>query len=176
MEYLRPDMRTLGLHICIGLFYCVGSIAVPWVALVAREWRSFLLYLSAPMLLVPCYYRLLPESASWLIQSGRVQEAVSCFQRISAFNGKGELPSAAVDAFKVTLSAALQTGEKRGNVHRLYESGYIILSRVGVIYTKGFGLDDWIYCALYIHTTRDYRQLQRHCYSTHFPVHRYTHN
>jgi hypothetical protein len=133
MEYLRPDMRTLGLNMCIGLFYCVGSIAVPWVALVAQEWRHFLLYLSAPMLLVPCYYWLLPESARWLIQRGRVQEAVSCFQRISAFNGKGKLPSAAVDTFKVTLYAALQTGEKRGDIHRLYELRYIILSRVGVI-------------------------------------------
>jgi hypothetical protein len=113
MEYLRPDMRTLGLNMCIGLFYCAGSIAVPWVALAAREWRHFLLYLSAPMLLVPCYYWLVPESARWLIHRGRVQDAVSCFQRISAFNGKGELPSAAVDAFKVTLSAALHT-RKRG--------------------------------------------------------------
>jgi hypothetical protein len=28
----------------------------------------------------------------------------------------------------------------------------IILSRVGVTYETGFGLDDWIYCILYIHT------------------------
>jgi hypothetical protein len=34
----------------------------------------------------------------------------------------------------------------------------MILSRVGVTYKRGFGLDDWIYCTLYIHTTRDYRQ------------------
>jgi hypothetical protein len=27
-----------------------------------------------------------------------------------------------------------------------------------VICKTGFGLDDWIYCTLYIHTTRDYRQ------------------
>jgi hypothetical protein len=33
-----------------------------------------------------------------------------------------------------------------------------ILSRVGVTYKTGFGLDDWIYCTLYIHTVRDYRQ------------------
>jgi hypothetical protein len=25
-------------------------------------------------------------------------------------------------------------------------------------YKTGFGLDDWIYCTLYIHTTQDYRQ------------------
>jgi hypothetical protein len=32
------------------------------------------------------------------------------------------------------------------------------LSRVLVTYNTGFGSDDWIYCTLYIHTTRDYRQ------------------
>jgi uncharacterized membrane protein YqaE (UPF0057 family) len=31
-----------------------------------------------------------------------------------------------------------------------------ILSLVGVTYKTGFGLIDWIYCTLYIHTTRDY--------------------
>jgi hypothetical protein len=38
----------------------------------------------------------------------------------------------------------------------LYERN--ILSRVGVNYKIEFGLDDWIYCTLYIHTLRDYRQ------------------
>jgi hypothetical protein len=35
-----------------------------------------------------------------------------------------------------------------------------------VTYKTSFGLDDWIYCTLYIHTTRDYRQ-----YSTIIVVH-----
>jgi hypothetical protein len=30
----------------------------------------------------------------------------------------------------------------------------VILSRVGVTYKAGFGLDDWIYCTLYIHNLR----------------------
>jgi hypothetical protein len=52
-----------------------------------------------------------------------------------------------------------------------------IASRRGlcVTYKMGFGLDDWIYCTLYIHTTRNYRQLQHYRSSTHFAVHRYTH-
>jgi hypothetical protein len=32
----------------------------------------------------------------------------------------------------------------------------IVLSRVGVTNKTGFGLDDWIYCTLYIHTFRVY--------------------
>jgi hypothetical protein len=40
----------------------------------------------------------------------------------------------------------------------LHPTCFIILSRVGMTYKTGFGLDDWIYSALYIHTFRDYRQ------------------
>jgi hypothetical protein len=44
--------------------------------------------------------------------------------------------------------------------------GSKIMSHVGVTYRWGFGLDDWIYCTLHIHTTRNYRQ-----YSTITDVH-----
>jgi hypothetical protein len=33
-----------------------------------------------------------------------------------------------------------------------------ILSHVEGTYKTGFGLDDWIYCTLYTHTTQNYRQ------------------
>jgi hypothetical protein len=42
----------------------------------------------------------------------------------------------------------------------LYKSsaGQTILSRLGATYKTGFGFDDWIYCTLFNHTFRDYRQ------------------
>jgi hypothetical protein len=52
-----------------------------------------------------------------------------------------------------------------------------ILSRIAsfcVTYKTGFRLDDWIYCTLYIHTTRDYMQYSATTIYTHFTVHRYT--
>jgi hypothetical protein len=44
---------------------------------------------------------------------------------------------------------------------------------VWLIYKTGYEFDDWIYCTLYIHTTWDYRQLKRYCYSHMFssPLH-----
>jgi hypothetical protein len=52
--------------------------------------------------------------------------------------------------------------------------GFTLLLHVLVTYKTGFELDDWIYCTLYVHTVRSYRQLQRYRYSTHFPAHRCT--
>jgi hypothetical protein len=40
-------------------------------------------------------------------------------------------------------------------------------------YKTGSGLGDWIYWHI-IHSTRDYRQLERYRCSTHFTCHRYT--
>jgi hypothetical protein len=53
----------------------------------------------------------------------------------------------------------------------IYQTHSIVTCRGD--YRRGFGLDDWIYWHL-IHIARDYRQLQRYCWSTHFTVHRCT--
>jgi hypothetical protein len=50
----------------------------------------------------------------------------------------------------------------------------VILSCVGVTHMTSSGLDDWIYCTLYIHNS-ELQAIQRYRWSTHFAVHRYTH-
>jgi hypothetical protein len=121
MEYLRPDMRTLGLNMCIGLFYCVGTIAVPWVALVALPVVLLGAHAAGSLLLLAA-----PRERSLAHPEGQSTRGRVLLPDDIGLQREGELPSAAVDAFKVTLSAALQTGEKRGQVHRLYEPRYII--------------------------------------------------
>jgi hypothetical protein len=49
-----------------------------------------------------------------------------------------------------------------------------ILSRVGVTYRTGSGLDDWIYCSLYIHNSGP-QAIQRYRCSTSFTAYRYAH-
>ncbi|KAJ9595127.1 hypothetical protein L9F63_013602, partial [Diploptera punctata] len=120
MEYMRPDMRTFGLNLCIGLFYCLGCVVVPWLALVAGNWRRFLWGISAPMILVPGFYFLLPESARWLINKGRFQEAVDCFHRIAASNGRQPLPQAAVDKF--LKNSRERVSEKSANLFGLFKT------------------------------------------------------
>lgn len=88
MEYMKPSMRTLGLNLCIGVFYCLSCMAVPWVAIILGNWRMFLIFISVPHLLVLGFYFLVPESAQWLISKGRTEEAIQCFRRIARVNGK----------------------------------------------------------------------------------------
>nr|CAD7444919.1 unnamed protein product [Timema bartmani] len=118
MEYMRPNMRTLGLNLCIGVFYSLGCVVVPWVAVLTMNWRHFLLVVSTPLVVVPAYYLLVPESARWLINKGRTDEAVTCFLRIAKFNGRN-IPSSVIDTFKIEHSSR-KVSDKSPNLLGLF--------------------------------------------------------
>ncbi|XP_032597713.1 organic cation transporter protein isoform X2 [Drosophila grimshawi] len=88
MEYMRPSLRTLGLSICIGIFYCLGSMVVPWIAVLVGSWRGFLLVTSLPFALVPLFYFIVPESVQWLISKQKYDRAVDCLRRMAKINGR----------------------------------------------------------------------------------------
>ncbi|KAM7359986.1 organic cation transporter-like protein isoform 1-T7 [Cochliomyia hominivorax] len=88
MEYLRPSLRTVGLSICIGFFYCLGSMAAPWIAVLMQTWRGFLLATSIPLIMVPLFYFIVPESVQWLISKQKYDKAVQSLQRVAKINGK----------------------------------------------------------------------------------------
>nr|CAD7576902.1 unnamed protein product [Timema californicum] len=92
MEYLRPSRRTLGLNLCIGVFQTATCVAIPWIAIACGNWRRFLLAMSLPVLVVPLFYLVVPESASWLVSKGRAKEAVRCFENVASFNGRKMSP------------------------------------------------------------------------------------
>lgn len=96
-------MRTFGLNICIGIFYCIGSMISPWIAVGVGDWKTFLLVTSLPVLVVPLLYLLVEESALWLISMNDVDAAVDCFQRVAKFN-KQTLTEADIDEFRKDIS------------------------------------------------------------------------
>lgn len=85
---MRPSMRTLGLNLCIGIFYCLGSMVTPWIAVYVASWKSYLLYTSLPIAVVPLFYFILPESAHWLTSKGDIEGAIVCYRRVARFNGR----------------------------------------------------------------------------------------
>lgn len=88
MEYLRPSLRTIGLSICIGFFYCLGSMSAPWIAVLMQCWRGFILATSVPLAIVPLFYFVVPESVHWLVSKQKYDKAVECLQRVAKMNGK----------------------------------------------------------------------------------------
>lgn len=88
LEYMRPSLRTVGLNLCIGIFYTLACMMVPWAAVLLGTWKSFLIFIAVLHTVIIIYYYIVPESAQWLISKGKTDEAVACFKRIAKFNGK----------------------------------------------------------------------------------------
>lgn len=86
MEYIAPRMRTFGLNVCIGVFYCLGSVITPWLAVLLGHWKLYLIATIAPALFVPLFYFIIPESAQWLISTNKTDKALICYQKIAKFN------------------------------------------------------------------------------------------
>lgn len=63
-------------------------MAVPWLAVLLQNWKTFLIVISFPHLSILTFYFLVPESAQWLISKGRTEEAIKCFKRIAKMNKK----------------------------------------------------------------------------------------
>jgi MFS transporter, OCT family, solute carrier family 22 (organic cation transporter), member 4/5 len=103
MEYIAPRMRTIGLNLCIGVFYCLGSVITPWIAVWLGNWKLYLIATIVPALIVPSFYFIIPESAQWLISKNKIDKALVCYQRIAKFNRK-ELDEKFISDFKSCVS------------------------------------------------------------------------
>lgn len=96
---MRPSMRTFGLNLCIGIFYCLGSAITPWIAVYLSNWRSYIIYTSFPFIIVPFFYFILPESAHWLISKNDIEGAIVCFRQVARFNGR-VIDQDTIDSFR----------------------------------------------------------------------------
>lgn len=88
MEYMRPSLRTIGLSVSIGFFYCIGSMSAPWIAVMMSSWRGYLLATALPLGLVPLFYFIVPESVQWLISKQKYEQAVGCLKFVAKVNGR----------------------------------------------------------------------------------------
>jgi len=65
LEYVGPTYRTLAANLSIAIFYTIGGLIVPWLAVLVGDWRLYTIVLSVPMLLGLLAYFLVPESARY---------------------------------------------------------------------------------------------------------------
>ncbi|XP_055379248.1 organic cation transporter protein-like [Condylostylus longicornis] len=88
LEYIRPSMRTLGLNLGTGLFYCLGLVFTPWLAVALGDWKYYLASTSIPLLSVTLFYFVINESAQWLVTCNDVDGAIHRLKKVAKFNGK----------------------------------------------------------------------------------------
>lgn len=118
-EYLRPSTRTLGLNLCIGIFYCLGSVITPLIALKLKGWRLFLEVTAIPLLIVPSFWFVLPESIHYLVSSKKPQQALAMLHKVASVNSK-RLPTQFDEDFMKEYQTFADSKDTKSNAENLW--------------------------------------------------------
>ncbi|XP_073078764.1 solute carrier family 22 member 13 isoform X3 [Manis javanica] len=86
-EWVGPLWRTRAVVLAHCAF-SLGQMVLAGLAYGIRNWRSFQIAGTTPVLLLFFYFWALPESARWLLARGRVEEAKQVIQKAASVNGR----------------------------------------------------------------------------------------
>lgn len=74
-------------------------MVTPWIAVYLGSWKSYLIYTSLPIAIVPFFYFILPESAQWMLSRNNIEGAIVCYKRVAKFNGR-TLDNETIESFR----------------------------------------------------------------------------
>lgn len=92
-------MRNVGLNIIVGIFYTLGLVCTPWLAVLVGNWQYYLASTSLPILFIALYYFVVQESAQWLVTRNDIDGAIRRLKYVANFNGR-HVSQAEFDEFR----------------------------------------------------------------------------
>ncbi|XP_031588451.1 solute carrier family 22 member 13-like [Oreochromis aureus] len=118
LEWTDPS-KSAFCTMSIIAFFAVGQILLAGIAYLIQNWRILQLVLFCPLVIVlVAFYRLLPESARWLMTQGRKEEALKELQRAARVNKK-KVPE------DVLNNIEMETTSERRNVLDIFRISYL---------------------------------------------------
>ncbi|CAH0723017.1 unnamed protein product, partial [Brenthis ino] len=117
IEYTAPKYRNIAANLPVSVFFTLGMITLPWIALACENWRTLSLVTSVPMAISLLAPIVIPESPTWLLSQGRIDEAVEKVLTIGRINKK-KIPRELIEKFK--LSATKLDTEKSASVLKIF--------------------------------------------------------
>lgn len=122
LEYIKPSMRTLGLNLVVGLFYCLGLVFTPWLAVVAGNWQRYLTMTSLPILSISLFYFIIQESAQWLVTRNDLDGAIRRLRNVAKFNGKKVSDEDFNEFRKYCEKQRIKDGDKQSNLIDMFKT------------------------------------------------------
>ncbi|CAH0401827.1 unnamed protein product [Chilo suppressalis] len=113
LETTSPKYRTVMANLSFAVFYTTGVTSLPWIALACGHWKTLCLATSIPLASALLAHFILPESPTWLLSKGRVDETVKKIMTIAKVNKK-EISPKMVMQFKLTV--AQQTDPEKASL------------------------------------------------------------
>uniref|UniRef100_A0A673B675 Solute carrier family 22 member 13-like n=1 Tax=Sphaeramia orbicularis TaxID=375764 RepID=A0A673B675_9TELE len=98
-EWIGVSKRSLG--VCMTrLFASIGQCALAGVIYLIRDWRLAQIVTAVPLAVILIYIWFIPESARWLLNRGRTEEAKQLIMKAAAIN-KRTVPDSLLDNIAV---------------------------------------------------------------------------
>lgn len=85
VEWVSTKYRVMSSTI-VSLFYPLGEISLGLAAMYFHHYRSFLLFVYGPALLIIFYFWLVPESVRWLVVTGKHKRALKILRQTAKNN------------------------------------------------------------------------------------------
>lgn len=87
VEYCGISSRTVPLMMVMAS-YTFASLTVPWLAMALPSWRYLAMISCSAIIPVLACYKIIPESASWLVVKGRIDQAVAQYKLVARINNR----------------------------------------------------------------------------------------
>ncbi|XP_045784990.1 carcinine transporter-like [Maniola jurtina] len=101
LEYVAPKYRSIMSNLPFALFFSLGAVALPWIALACGHWKTISIVTSVPMAITLLAPFVMPESPRWLLSKNRIDDAVRKVLTIAKINKK-QIPSKLIEQFKTS--------------------------------------------------------------------------
>ncbi|XP_066110151.1 solute carrier family 22 member 11 [Saccopteryx bilineata] len=89
VEWTTTHRRAVTMTI-LGCTYCIGQMVLGGLAFALRDWRALHLATSTPFFAIFLICWWLPESARWLIITGKPEQALQELKKVARLNGRKE--------------------------------------------------------------------------------------
>ncbi|XP_078516573.1 solute carrier family 22 member 6-A-like [Lissotriton helveticus] len=125
VEWIPTRVRTITGTIT-GYFYTIGQIVLAGLAYSIPNWRHLQLTASVPFFVFFLYSWWFPESARWLVLTGKSEQAVKVLKRVAKLNGKEkECEKLSVETLKTDLEKEITASKSKYSVADLVRTRVI---------------------------------------------------
>ncbi|XP_068622487.1 organic cation transporter protein-like [Battus philenor] len=123
VELVGLKQRVIVSAMC-NMTFVVGVMLLALLAWFVQNWRTYILILYTPAILVAAYVWFMNESARWLLSKGRRDEAVKILKRAAKINNM-DPRNLDLDALGDPLLKPNQTGDKKSQFSKAIRSSII---------------------------------------------------
>ncbi|XP_073904737.1 solute carrier family 22 member 11 isoform X6 [Castor canadensis] len=119
-EWTTTHRRAVALTI-LGCTYSTGQMALAGLAFALRDWRDLQLVVSVPLLAISLISWWLPESARWLIITGKVDQALRELKKVAKINGHKEAKKTlTTEVVMASMEEEMASAKAHGSVKDLF--------------------------------------------------------